>query len=82
MDAHSSGSSYQAMQAMIGLGHGGLFGVGLGAGNQKTGFLPESHTDFIFSVLGEEIGFVGLFVLLFCYAILIWRGFTISKKCT
>ena len=54
--AHSSGTGYQVVQSLIGLGSGHLYGLGLGAGRQKWGFLPNAHTDFIFSVVGEELG--------------------------
>ena len=57
--AHSSGSGYQVMQSLIGLGSGHLYGAGLGGGQAQWGFLPNAHTDFIFSVIGEELGIVG-----------------------
>ena len=62
--AHGSSSGYQVLQSEIGLGSGHLFGMGLGGGQAQWGFLPNAHTDFIFSVIGEELGIVGaLFVL-------------------
>ena len=57
--AHASGSGYQVVQSLIGLGSGHLFGLGLGDGREKWGYLPNAHTDFIFSVIGEELGMVG-----------------------
>ena len=57
--AHQSGSGYQVWQSLIGLGSGHLFGLGLGGGREKWGTLPNAHTDFIFSVVGEELGLVG-----------------------
>jgi cell division protein FtsW len=58
LEAHKSGVGYQAYQAMIALGAGGWTGLGLGNGRQKMGFVPENHTDFIFSIIGEELGLV------------------------
>ena len=74
------GVGYQAYQSLIGLGHGGLFGVGLGQGEQKYFYLPEPHTDFVFSILGEEIGFVGLMVMFFIFGILLYRGMRIATR--
>jgi len=71
---------YQAYQALIGLGHGGLFGVGLGQGEQKYFYLPEPHTDFVFSILGEEIGFAGLLVMFLIFGILLYRGMRIASR--
>src|SRR6266481_3969548 len=58
LEAHKSGVGYQAYQAMIALGAGGWTGLGLGNGRQKMGFVPENHTDFIFSIIGEELGVI------------------------
>ena len=60
--AHQAGSGYQVWQSLIGLGSGHLFGLGLGGGREKWGTLPNAHTDFIFSVVGEELGLVGAVV--------------------
>ncbi len=57
--AHASGSGYQVIQSLIGFGQGGALGVGIGAGSQKWGILPNAHTDFIFSIVGEQLGLVG-----------------------
>jgi len=73
------GIGYQATQALVGLGNGGIFGVGLGRGRQKFFFLPEPHTDFAFSILGEEIGFVGLAVIFLVFGFIVYRGFRIAK---
>ena len=75
---HAEAAGYQAQQALIGLGNGGLFGVGLGQGRQKYFYLPEPHTDFAFSILGEEIGFVGLVLVLLVFAWIVYRGFRIA----
>ncbi|MDO5575681.1 MAG: putative peptidoglycan glycosyltransferase FtsW [Fibrobacter sp.] len=69
---------YQAFQSLIGLGNGGIFGVGLGKGEQKFFYLPEPHTDFVISILGEEIGFIGLLIIISIYAFIVFRGIKIS----
>jgi cell division protein FtsW len=61
-------------------GTGGFFGVGLGKGYQKLFYLPEPHTDFIFSVIGEELGIVGVLVIIALYAIILNRGITIAHN--
>jgi cell division protein FtsW len=66
--AHGSSSGYQVMQSLIGLGSGHLFGAGLGGGQQQWGFLPNAHTDFIFSVIGEQLGIVGAVLVLLLLA--------------
>jgi len=77
--AEQKGSSgYQAYQSLIGLGNGGLFGVGLGRGEQKFFYLPEPHTDFAISILGEEIGFIGLMLVGALFVFVIYRGMRIS----
>ena len=62
--AHSSGSGYQVMQSLIGLGSGHFVGSGLGGGQAQWGYLPNAHTDFIFSVIGEQLGIVGALLVL------------------
>lgn len=79
-DYQSSGnSSYQLQQALIGFGNGGLIGIGPGNSNQREFFLPEAHGDFIFSIIGEEYGFIGTFFLLALYFIILIRGFKVAK---
>jgi cell division protein FtsW len=75
---HKDSIGYQAYQALIGLGNGGLFGTGLGQGGQKYFYLPEPHTDFVFSILGEEIGFLGLLAVLAIFGFMIYRGIVIA----
>ncbi|WP_027369543.1 putative lipid II flippase FtsW [Desulfovermiculus halophilus] len=75
---NAADSGYQVVQSLYGLGLGGLFGQGLGAGKQKLFFLPEGHTDFIVSVLGEELGFAGLSILFVCLGVYMFRGLTIA----
>ncbi|MCK9181518.1 MAG: putative lipid II flippase FtsW [Fibrobacteraceae bacterium] len=71
---------YQLYNALISLGHGGLFGTGIGQGTQKLGFLPESYKDVAFSLLGEELGFVGSLVVLLLFGFIIYRGFSIARN--
>lgn len=72
------GSGYQVIQSLLALGSGGLFGVGLGRSIQKTLYLPEPQNDFIFAIIGEEMGFIGCTALIVCFMLLIWRGIHIS----
>jgi cell division protein FtsW len=78
--ANKSGSGYQVWQSLIGLGSGHLFGLGLGGGRQKWGLLPNAHTDFIFSVVGEELGLVGAVVLLCLFFALAWFGLRAATR--
>ena len=71
-------SGYQLTQALIAFGRGGWFGMGLGDSVQKLFYLPEAHTDFLFAVLAEELGFLGIIVVIFLYGILFWRGMMIG----
>ncbi len=71
-------TGYHIIQSLIALGTGGLFGVGLGNSKQKFLYLPEPGTDFIFAVLGEELGLIGAFLVLLLYFVLVWRGFKIA----
>ncbi len=76
--AHQSTGGFQVVQSFLALGGGGPLGAGLGEGRQKLFFLPEPHTDFIFSVLGEELGFLGASAVMFLFLILIGRCLMIS----
>jgi len=75
-----AGVSYQIQQALIALGSGGLFGLGFGRGQQKFGFLPEPHNDFIFAMIGEEWGFVGTVVLVGAYGLFALVGYRIARQ--
>src|SRR5262249_27755608 len=68
------GSGFQIIQSWLALGGGGLFGRGIGESKQKLFYLPEAHTDFIFAVIGEELGFVGAVIIVALFAVLVWRG--------
>ena len=76
-------AGYQAHQSLISLGHGGWFGVGLGSSIEKNQFLPTPHTDFIFAIIGEELGFMlGSVPILTLFLLIFLRGIKISKECT
>ncbi len=72
------GKGYQAVQSLLALGSGGLFGVGLGKSVQKNLYLPEPQNDFILAIIGEELGFVGVIALMLLYCLFIWRGVHIA----
>jgi cell division protein FtsW len=74
----SKGSGYQLIQSLTAIGKGGLAGVGLGQGQQKLFYLPEPYSDFIFSTVGEELGFLGAVVIIGLFGILLWRGVLIA----
>ena len=78
---HTGGgdASYQLSQAMIGFGNGSWFGVGPGNSNQKEFFLPQSYDDFVFSIVGEEYGFIGVSLVIIMFGIFIYRGLKLSK---
>ena len=76
----ATGDGWQVIQSLYAIGSGGLFGTGLGDGKQKYLYLPEPHNDFIFSVLAEELGFVGCLVVFALFAVFIWRGILIAMK--
>jgi cell division protein FtsW len=78
--AHSQGSGYQVVQSLVGLGSGGFFGLGLGAGHEKWGLLPNPHTDFIFSVIGEETGLIGSLVVIGLFFAFAWVSLKIAAK--
>lgn len=78
--AHASGKAYQTVHALMAVGDGGWFGAGLGGSVQKLFYLPEAHNDFIFAVLAEEFGFVGIVIILFLYAWLVQRAFVIGFR--
>jgi cell division protein FtsW len=73
-------SGFQLTQSLIAIGTGGWFGTGLGGSVQKLFYLPESHTDFLFAVLSEELGFVGVLVVISLYSIIFFRSFRIAAK--
>ena len=74
------GDGWQAVQSLYAIGSGGLFGRGLGRSLQKFLYLPEPHNDFIFSVLAEELGFIGVLAVITLFLIFIWRGVKVSMN--
>jgi len=76
------GLNYQTIQAKYALANGGLFGTGLGQSDAKWSYLPQSHNDFIFAVIGEELGFLGAFLLIALFVILLLVGMRISQRST
>lgn len=72
-------AGFQLVQALISFGRGGWFGVGLGAGVQKLFYLPEAHTDFLLSVIAEELGLVGVALVVGLFSLLVWRSFKIGE---
>jgi cell division protein FtsW len=78
--SESQQKGFQAIQSMLSFHSGGLWGAGLGQGQGKLFFLPEAHTDFTLAVLGEEMGFIGIFVVLSLFGYVIYRGFQLALK--
>ena len=78
--ADPQGSGFQIIQSFLALGSGGWFGLGLGESKQKLFYLPEPYTDFIFSIIGEELGLVGGILVIALFAVLIWRGLRIGLR--
>ena len=76
-----SGKGFQILQSFVGLHEGRFFGVGLGNGKEKLFYLPEAHNDFIFSVIGEELGFLGILFVVATYLYFIYRGLRIAWNC-
>jgi cell division protein FtsW len=78
--ADPRGAGFQIIQSYLALGGGGLLGRGLGESKQKLFYLPEPHTDFIFAILGEELGFVGAVVTVALFGLLLWRGIRVGLR--
>jgi cell division protein FtsW len=79
-EENKEGVGYQAWEAMIALGSGGVFGLGLGNGRQKLGFVPEHHTDFIFSIIGEELGIIATLTVVIAFIAIIVCGTIIARR--
>ncbi len=78
--ADSYGSGYQLSHALIAIGRGEFFGVGIGGSIQKLSYLPHAHNDFIFAVIGEELGLFGIILIVGLFAVLLWRTFMIARQ--
>jgi cell division protein FtsW len=76
----SQGIGYQLWQSLIAIGTGGLKGVGIGMSNQKYLFVPDAHTDFVFAIMAEEIGFLGMLGIISLFAAFVWRGLRIAHR--
>lgn len=79
LDYLSGEQSYQIQQSLIAVGSGGTWGLGLGEGRQKLGFLPENHTDFILASIGEELGLAGIYTVIGLFCLLVWRGLVAAR---
>ena len=75
---YPSDEGYQVVHSLMAFGSGGIWGTGIGKGYQKLFYLPEPHTDFIFSVIGEELGLMGVMLILVLYVVIFWRGILIA----
>lgn len=78
--AHLQGGNYQMDQSILAIGSGGLLGRGLGEGRQKWFFLPDAHTDFVFAIIGEELGFLGALLVVGLFLIVLWRAFEAARR--
>ncbi len=74
------GKSYQLIQSLIAIGNGGWFGTGIGSSVQKYNFLPDAHTDFVFAIIGEELGVIGMLTVLIAFSYIIYRGIKTSNE--
>ncbi len=81
-ELHQLGDAYQVREGFFAIANGGWFGVGLGEGRVKWGWLPNGHNDFIFAVIAEELGVVGCLVVLGLFGVLTYTGFRIARRCT
>ena len=79
--ADPMGAGYQLLNSYYALGSGGFWGVGIGGSRQKLGFLPEQYTDFIFPIIGEELGFIGAAFIISLFLFMAWRGYRIALRC-
>jgi cell division protein FtsW len=74
------GEAWQTLQGLNAIGSGGFFGLGLGSSRQKYGYVSQPQNDFIFTIICEELGFIGAFALVFLFGLLIWRGIKIGQN--
>lgn len=76
----AKGKGFQTIQSLLAIGSGGILGRGIGQSRQKYLWVPEPHNDFIFAIVCEELGLVGAFIIIVCFALLVWRGFSIAMR--
>ena len=79
-EADALGSAWQTLQGLYAIGSGGFFGVGLGNSRQKYGYVSQPQNDFIFTIICEELGFIGAVLVVVLFGLLIWRGFRIASR--
>ena len=79
-EADPLGSAWQTLQGLYAIGSGGFFGLGLGSSRQKFGYVSQPQNDFIFTIICEELGFIGAFIVIGLFALLIWRGIKIGQR--
>ena len=79
-EAYKHSIGYQVWESLVTFGSGGILGTGMGQGQQKLYFLPEAHTDFIFAVIGEELGFIGVILVVILFSVLVGRGLLLAKQ--
>ena len=79
-EADPLGAAWQTLQGLYAIGSGGFFGLGLGSSRQKFGYVSQPQNDFIFTIICEELGFIGAFVLILLFGLLIWRGIKIGQR--
>lgn len=79
-EADPLGSAWQTLQGLYAIGSGGFFGLGLGSSRQKFGYVSQPQNDFIFTIICEELGFIGAFIVIMLFALLIWRGIKIGQR--
>lgn len=77
---YSTDEGYQTIHSLMAFGSGGIWGTGIGQGHQRLFYLPAPHTDFIFSIIGEELGLLGVLIIIGLYALILWRGISIAKN--
>lgn len=79
-DAFADGVAYQIVQSLIAVGSGGWTGAGIGKGRQQLGYMPEGHSDFIMAAVGEELGFVGVVLVMALFTVILWRGVLAASR--
>jgi cell division protein FtsW len=79
-EADPQGNGFQTLQSLIAIGNGGIHGLGLGASRAKFFYIPESHTDGVFAIVGEELGLIATLTILFLYMLLMFRGFQVARR--